>query len=156
MFSVLAGCATTSAPVGLTPSHSWSGRLALKIFAAPTTQFAAAFELHGTPQSGRLSLLTPLGTTLASAQWRPGVAELHGPEAVRTFDNIEALTAALAGTPLPVTALFAWLGGSQAPADGWEVDLSGFSDGRLLARRQTPLPVAEIKLVLDNPRPPPP
>jgi outer membrane lipoprotein LolB len=157
MFSVLTGCANTpNGPMDPTSPHSWSGRLVLKTFSVPTTQVAAAFELQGTPEIGRLSLLTPLGTTLASAHWRPGVAELHGMGPIRTFDGLDALTAALAGTPLPVTALFAWLGGSEAPADGWQVDLSGFSEGRLFAQRQMPPPHAEIRLVLDNPHPLPP
>jgi outer membrane lipoprotein LolB len=53
------------------------------------------------------------------------------------------------GAALPVAALFDWLAGRAADVAGWQVDLSLREQGRLSARRDTPRPGAELRLVLD-------
>lgn len=40
------------------------------------------------------------------------------------FHSLDLLINKLLGTGLPVTALFAWLGGQARDSDGWQVDLS--------------------------------
>jgi outer membrane lipoprotein LolB len=151
------GCATFQPTTAESaPENIWSGRLVLQTFADPPTQLSAAFELQGAPENGHLSLLTPLGTTFARVYWRPGLVELHGTGPVKTFPHMDALTTTLAGAPLPIEALFTWLKGAETPAAGWQVDLSGIDAGRLSARRQTPPPQAEIRLVLDRTHQSPP
>jgi len=49
----------------------------------------------------------------------------------------------------PVQALFQCLQGHPSQADGWDVDLSGFGDGKLVARRKSPQPTAILRIALD-------
>jgi outer membrane lipoprotein LolB len=56
----------------------------------------------------------------------------------------------LLGTDLPVAALFAWLSGQEVAADGWEVNLAQFDQGKIMAQRLTPLPRAQLRVILDN------
>ena len=149
----LAGCAQpvrTSAPVGPTAS-SWSGRLALQVEDNSTQPVSAGFELRGNAEAGEMTLLNPLGGTLAALVWAPGTATLRsssGP--ARQFESLEALAAHVTGTPIPVAALFDWLAGIDTPVPGWQADLSQLSQGRVRARRLQPLPVADLRLALDR------
>jgi len=150
--AVVAGCATPE-PTQVAQNiagNTWTGRLLLKADTEPPTQFSAVFELNGSEERGRLALSTPLGTTLAAVLWQPGLAELRGTGPVKHFADLKALTEALTGTHLPLAALFAWLNGVDADADGWQADLSGLSTGKLTAQRLPPLPWAEIRLLLDT------
>lgn len=128
----------------------------MKTLTKPTSQFSAAFELRGTPENGELTLFTPLGTTYAQVVWQPGAADLHDAGSVKKFENLDKLTTALIGAPLPITTLFAWLSGTMAVAEGWQIDLRETNTGLLIARRHAPEPQTEIRLVLDNTRPLPP
>jgi outer membrane lipoprotein LolB len=49
-----------------------------------------------------------------------------------------------------VAALFDWLAGVPSVADGWQVDLSGRTEGRLRARRLA-APAADLRIVLHTP-----
>lgn len=152
LVAVVAGCATPEAVKQRPESEQrWSGRLLLKADTEPPTHFSAVFVLKGTHDVGHLALSTPLGTTLATASWQPGGAELRGAGSARAFASLDALTETLAGTHLPVAALFAWLQGTPATTDGWQADLSGLATGRLVAQRHAPPPRAELRLVLDTP-----
>jgi len=158
LVAVVTGCSTPGAVrmQSNTAGDTWTGRLLLKADTEPATQFSAVFELNGSPEHGQLALSTPLGTTLATVHWQTGWAELHGTGSVKRFADLDALTEALTGTHLPVTALFAWLRGNGVNADGWQADLSALDSGRLTAKRLDPQPQAEIRLVLDNPLQAPP
>ena len=149
----LAGCAASprSQHPGAATSSSWSGRLGLIIASEPPQQFHAGFDLTGTEYSGELRLASPLGSTLALLQWRPGQALLQQDGQTREYPSVDALSAAVTGTAVPLRALFAWLRGQAEPVEGWQVDLSQLSDGRLLARRIAPLPAAELRIILDAP-----
>ena len=152
LVAMAAGCATPQ-PMGTAPhtaGNTWTGRLLLKADTDPPTQFSAIFELTGSAELGRLALSTPLGTTLAAVHWQRGLAELRGTGPVKRFADLDALTETLTGTRLPVAALFGWLSGVNADADGWQADLSGLNGGRLTAQRLAPAPRAEIRLVLDT------
>lgn len=149
----LAGCAVQRVapdPALAQPGH-WSGRLALSIEQDPPEQLHAGFELEGTPQRGRLDLFSPLGSTLASLRWQPGEALLEQGRQQRNYESLEALATAATGTALPLRALFAWLRGVAEPADGWQVDLGRWAEGRLSARRLQPAPTAELRVILDAP-----
>lgn len=142
----LAGCATSRPEAARDPSF-WSGRLALTVHSEPPQSYSAGFELRGGPAAGELQLTSPLGTVLASVHWSAQGAELRQGAQVTRRTSLDELTTDVGGTPLPVAALFGWLQGQAAEADGWSADLSRHADGRVLARRLQPLPTAELRLV---------
>jgi outer membrane lipoprotein LolB len=146
-----------------------SGRLAVRVAAAegaPARSVAAAFELRGNADQGRLDLSTPLGSVLAQARWAPGSVVLVTPQGDTRFDDLDALTRAVLGESLPVAALFDWLRGrpwpgatstpSVAPAEpgfeqlGWVVNLARFEDAQVAARRER-APVVTVRAQLDRP-----
>ena len=127
----------------------WRGRLAIRVESEPVQVFSAAFELSGTAPAGALTLFTPLGTTAAALSWTPEGSTLRSNSEVRQFATLGALMRQTLGAELPITALFAWLAGDTAASDGWQVDLSQRPNGRITVRRQSPLPMAEMRVVLD-------
>lgn len=145
--AVLAACASPRAHV---PGQaSWSGRLAVQVESSPPQSFSAGFDLSGSPEAGELMLSTPLGTALATVRWSPGHAELQQGQQVIRRTSLDELSADIGGTSLPVTALFAWLRGQPETANGWEADLSQQPEGRVLARRLTPAPAAELRIIFE-------
>ncbi len=69
---------------------------------------------------------------------------------IKHFKSLDDLLKQAIGTELPVAALFAWLAGKPALADGWQVELSGYGNGRIKASRQSPPPVAELSLIIEK------
>jgi outer membrane lipoprotein LolB len=130
---------------------SWSGRIAIAIDSAPVQRWNANFELEGGPSEGALRLFSPLGQTLASAQWQQTGAQLHQNNTVRAYNHMAELTETLIGTALPLEPFFDWLQGKPTPSQGWTVDTSGHAQGRIQAERLTPLPTVQLRLVLDPP-----
>ena len=151
LFLLLAGCAAPppAAPTsGPAPAY-WRGRLALRLDTPEPTSYFASFELSGQAQAGELLLSTPLGTTLAQLRWAPQRALLTSDGRTRAFDSLDALATEATGTAIPIAALFQWLQGQPAAADGWQVDLSQLNEGRLQAHRARPAPAAELRLILE-------
>lgn len=111
--------------------------------------FSSTFELQGGPSQGQLHFFTPLGSTAAAIAWTPQQAQLQSGSDTRYFNNIAELIESVLGTPVPVAALFAWLAGDHLSLDGWEVDQSQFDSGKITARRISPPPSAEIRVVLE-------
>lgn len=111
--------------------------------------FASTFELQGGPSQGQLHFYTPLGSTAAAIAWTPQQARMQAGSETQYFNNIAELIERVLGTPIPVTALFAWLAGDQMSLDGWHVDQSEFDNGKITARRVSPAPAAEIRVVLE-------
>lgn len=144
---LIAGCATPVPTVPVDGSPFWSGRLALTVDSDPPQSFSAGFDLRGTPQAGELQLNSPLGNALATVRWTPVSAELIQGDKVTLRPTLDALTTELGGQALPVAALFAWLRGYDAGANGWEADLSRQATGRIVAKRSQPLPTAELRIV---------
>ena len=133
------------------PKSSWSGRLALLVESDPQQYSSAAFELKGNAANGELSLFTPLGGTLAVMAWAPGNATLRtSSNDARNFDSLDALVTQATGTAVPVTALFDWLAGTNTLVAGWLADLSQLPGGRISAKRTTPLPPVQLRIVLDK------
>ena len=127
----------------------WSGRLALQVEDHPSQSFSALFELRGDARAGDLVLTSPLGNRVAQLDWQDGHARLvTGSQDTRTSDSLDELLQQAAGTQIPVAALFSWLQGMQASARGWEADLSGIEDGRLIARRTIPAPHTTLRIAL--------
>lgn len=139
-------------PAGMAalPASQWSGRLALQVEGGAPGSFAAGFELRGRPEAGELLILTPLGSTAARLEWSPGQARLFAGGQVREAASVDALAQEVTGAPLPVAALFDWLAGTATPIAGWQADLSELREGRLAARRDSPPPVARLRLVLER------
>lgn len=151
--ALLSGCAQPElrppATDGPTQTY-WRGRLALKVDNSPEpTSFFANFELSGQPRAGELMLSTPLGTTLAQLRWSPQQALLRNNGQTRAFDSLDALATEATGTAIPIAALFEWLQGRPAAADGWLADLTQLEAGRLVARRSQPAPAAELRLIIE-------
>ncbi len=144
--TLLAACATSQRTA--TPGEdAWTGRLALQVESEPPQSFSAGFDLRGTPAAGELRLASPLGSTLALLTWNRQGAELRQGNQTTRRDSLDALTAELAGTEIPVAALFDWLRGQAHEAPGWQADLSRQAEGRVTARRSAPAPAAELRLV---------
>jgi outer membrane lipoprotein LolB len=143
------GCASTPP----TPIHSnhWSGRLVLTIQTQPPERHSAAFELMGSAAQGELSLLNPLGTTVAQARWMPALAQLQQGERIQTFTSMPELLQVATGAALPLASVFEWLQGIPSHTPGWEVDLTQHSQGRIRAHRNLPEPTVELLIVLQRP-----
>lgn len=154
IFAALAetGCGTRGqqpAPENL--GHKvWTGRLGLQVASEPPQSFSASFELKGTALTGELTLVSPLGSTLATLRWSPGSATLRTAQEVQQYESVDTLTRRMVGTPLPIHALFDWLNGINTTAAGWRADLGRLEQGRLAANRTTPEPAAELRLLLDQ------
>ncbi len=161
---MLAGCATAPQEPVL-PGESLSGRLSVRVDASPGTaaqSVSGSFELLGTPQAGRLNLISPLGTVVAQARWTGQRAVLQTSEGETTYNDLDGLTREMLGESLPVAALFDWLRGRPWPDTanqpqgagfqqlGWDVDLSRHADGWVQARRAQP-PVVTVRARLDPP-----
>lgn len=143
------GCAT---PNRQAPANTafWAGRMGLQIQSQPPQSLSTAFELQGSPDRGELLLLSPVGSALAQLNWTPQAAELIQGGRRWTSSNLNELTTQLAGTPLPVSALFDWLSGQATAPEGWQVDLSQWAQGKIQAERQSPAPTVQLKLLLDR------
>lgn len=145
--ALLTGCATPQR-MAMPGEELWTGRLAMTVKSDPPQSFSAGFDLRGTPAAGELQLTTPLGTSIATVVWSPGNAELRQGSQVTRRDNLDELTTVLSGTPVPVAALFGWLRGNLNVVPGWQADLTRQPEGRISARRTSPLPEAELRVVL--------
>ncbi len=148
----VAGCATPGASRQAGPSEikAWSGRLSLRIDSQPVQTFAALFELRGAPQTGDLTLTSPIGNTLAQLHWAPGEALLRNGKETRRYDSVDALIEAATGAAIPVAALFEWLAGRNEHVPGWRPDLSQISAGKLQATRESPEPRADLRIVFEG------
>lgn len=163
----LAGC--TTLPQERLSGELISGRLTVRVEAtdsAAARALSAAFELQGSADQGRLDLSTPLGTMLAQVRWSPGSATLATPQNTSPYPDLDALTTHLLGESVPVAALFDWLRGRPWPAApsaalpdparagfsqlDWHVDLAGFNDALVVARRDRP-PAVSVRAKIDRP-----
>ena len=160
--STLSGCAT---PYKAVPpdGNYWHGRLSLKVEGEPPQNLSASFELSGTAEAGELSLFTPLGTTVAVLNWKPGEVLLQSNGRDQHFDTLDQLAREATGTAFPVAQLFDWLkrgnkaadgktagSAASASAGGWQADLSQLAEGRLSAKRVSGGPPADLRLVLEK------
>ena len=145
-----AGCASPPTAPPQATSDTWAGRLALTVQDTPGESFAAGFELKGNPAQGELTLVSPIGTTLGILQWEPGRAVLRSSAGQRHYESLDALVTQVAGSPIPVVALFDWLRGVATPVRGWTPDLSQLARGRISALRSDPQPVADLRVVLER------
>ncbi len=189
---LLSGCAVTPAANSIAqgatqsvPMRSYhdsidiSGRLSVRY-----QQNGRDAALHGsftwvqTPGQAILTLLSPLGQTLAIIEVRPDGALLtQAGQAPRSAADVDTLTADALGWPLPVSGLRHWLQGyagndHQRPvasggtdpvltADGWRILYPAWQAGELQANDIHPKRIdlerstvqagdIAIRIVLDN------
>jgi outer membrane lipoprotein LolB len=124
----LAGCATTgghvanpSAQVGAyRDTIELSGRLSVNYMKDGQVQpLSGKFEWSQKPGRIDVSLMSPLGQTLAEISVTPQAATLtQGKSPPRTAADIDTLTAQSLGWPLPVSGLRDWMQGYATDAQG--------------------------------------
>lgn len=152
---LVAGCATgPGAAILNSGSRIWRGRLAVRVDADKNDRLGssvtAGFELTGNATEGGLTLYTPIGGTAAVLTWSTKQASLLSQSKVRYFSTLQVLIGEVVGTNIPVDALFAWLNGTDASAEGWTADVTDFINGRISAKRTEPSPAAELRIVLEK------
>jgi outer membrane lipoprotein LolB len=128
----------------------WAGRIGLQLQSEPPQAFFAGFELRGNPESGELTLTSPIGSVLGVLRWSPGDARLDSGGSSKRFASVDELLEQTTGAAVPLPALFDWLAGKNTAANGWSADLSQQPDGRITARRSDPAPQADLRIVLER------
>ena len=152
---VLTACSTAPRHVAVDPTNPdaighWEGRLNLRVAKNPPEQFSTSFEMTGRPEQGQLSLLSPLGTTMAMVRWNPQGASLQQGSDVQNFTSMDELTLRLTGAALPLPQLMAWLDRTGPPVQGWQINAQALKSGRrVMAERQQPLPALQLTVLLD-------
>ena len=150
---LIAGCAGNPRATGQNDkkNEAWAGRISLQVASEPVQSFSASFELKGRAENGELTLISPLGNVLGVLRWSPGQALLdRGSQNIQQFASIDELMERTTGAAIPLTALFAWLQGTNATVSGWSADLSRHGEGRVNAKRTLPAPEADLRVVLDQ------
>jgi outer membrane lipoprotein LolB len=161
--ALVGGCATQPKRA---VSDAISGRMVLQVAAhgaVQARQMSSAFELRGHSQAGQLDLLSPLGTVVVQARWRPDLAEVSTSEGTRRFASLSELARQAVGEPIPLEALADWLrarpwnglpqvktqeGFEQA---GWLVDTRRAREGFIAVQRLAPPPSVTLRARLDSP-----
>jgi outer membrane lipoprotein LolB len=141
---------TDTAHLGQNATPVWQGRLSVQVHSEPPQSNTASFTLQGDARLGELALFSPLGTTLASLQWRDDQVHLHRGQEPERFASMAELTQQLTGSALPVAALFDWLQGQAHDVPGWQADLSSVAQGSLTARRSQPLPAVTLRIKIER------
>lgn len=154
---LLTACAAPPKPVNATDLPAWSGRLSITTDATPNQpaqQTSAGFSLQGREQAGQLDLFTPLGGKAAELKWQGESAVLTTSEGKKNYPNLPIAAQSLTGTEIPIAELFDWLQGKPAKAsedeNGWKVDLTRYSEGRITASRDWPVPKVVLRVVLER------
>ncbi len=151
---LLTACAVPPTANDSPGANRWRGRLSItvqtELAQTPAQSLTAGFELSGDPQTGELTLYTPLGGTAAALSWSARSATLRSAGESRDFASLGALIRHATGTELPLPALFAWLAGDNREIAGWQVDLSQYAAGRILARRTEAGSETQIRLILER------
>lgn len=153
---LIAGCAYPTpakdqkSSQNTTKTNEYNGRISLQILSEPRQSFTGGFALLGNAQDGEMTLVTPLGNIAAVLRWQPGFAQLDSGGQKRQYPSVESMIEATTGAAIPLQALFAWLQGQQANAPGWRADTSRIEEGRISAQRSSPLPEAQLRIVLDQ------
>ena len=152
---LLTSCSTAPRHVAVDPTNReaighWEGRLNLRVAKNPPAQFSTSFVMTGRPEQGQLSLLSPLGTTMAMVRWNPQGASLQQGSEVQNFASMNELTLHLTGAALPLPQLMAWLDRTGPPVNGWQINAQALPSGRrVMADRQQPLPALQLTVLLD-------
>lgn len=153
---LIAGCAHKQVDASINDARNegkisfWAGRISLQIQSEPVQGFFAAFELKGRSDNGELTLISPLGSILGIMRWSPTEATLEQNGSTKRFASTDELLTQTTGAAVPVSALFDWLDGKNTATPGWTADLSQQVNGRIIAKRTSPAPQADLRVVLDK------
>lgn len=153
VMAIASGCShfpPKNKTVPLTNTAHWEGRLQVRVLNANPELFSANFELQGSPQSGELTIYSPIGTTLAVANWSEHEAILTQGLSEKHFANMEDLTRQLTGANLPLTPLMSWLEVDGPSIKGWDIRSENLPAGRrIYAQRIHPLPSLQLTLLIN-------
>lgn len=149
---LIAGCAhqTAARNINDIKNELWTGRISIQIQSEPPQAFFAGFELKGGAEQGELTLTGPLGSIVSAMHWSPTEAVLESGRDVRRFASVDALLEQTTGAAVPVSALFDWLAGKNTSLNGWTADLTQQGTGKIIAKRSSPAPQTELRIVLDQ------
>ncbi|HEX8404758.1 MAG TPA: outer membrane lipoprotein LolB [Duganella sp.] len=134
--SVLAGCATTSAPRSTTAVAAYrdnldlAGRIAINYSKdGKKESLSGKFTWKQSAANTDVTLISPTGQTVAVISVTPTSATLkRGGEPTRTAPDLDSLTRQTLGWTLPVSGLRDWLQGHAVAADGSRFTASPSSD----------------------------
>jgi outer membrane lipoprotein LolB len=134
--SVLAGCATTSAPRSTTAVAAYrdnldlAGRIAINYSKdGKKESLSGKFTWKQNATDTNVALISPTGQTVAVISVTPTSATLkRGGEPTRTAPDLDSLTRQTLGWTLPVSGLRDWLQGHAVAADGSRFTASPSSD----------------------------
>lgn len=85
----------------------------------------ASFDWQHTPSSDELAIKSPVGTTLAAISRSAGGVAMRADGRDYFAPNVEALTEAQLGWPLPLSNLVWWVRGHPAPSLPYQLTLDG-------------------------------
>jgi outer membrane lipoprotein LolB len=142
------------------------GQLSIKLDAAvdqAASGISLGFFFTGDDRSGRLDLMTLMGSQIAQVGWRPDEAWLIDDKGRTPYPSLEALSQETLGEALPLQALVHWMNGRPDPSLnsaatntgfeqlGWQVDTQQIHQKRLQANRPATAMQrgAHIKVYLD-------
>jgi len=153
--SVLAGCATTSAPrsaAAVAPYQDnvdLGGGIAINYIKDGKRESATlSFTWHQTKATTDVTLISPTRQVLAIISVTPGLATLkQSGKEQRTAPDLDSLTTQMLGWPLPVSGLREWLQGYATDAsgkrfvaspandtvvthDGWKIEYATWQDDK--------------------------
>ncbi len=159
----------TPLPARALPRVDLQGQMSIKLSAfadQPAKGLSLGFFFSGNSDAGQLDLMTLMGSQMAQVNWQPGEAWLVKDKGRERYDNIDRLSEAALGEPLPLQQLVHWMQGHPDPelpsapgpeADtfiqqGWLIDAHELPFKRLNARREvTPLQRGvQLKIYLDR------
>jgi outer membrane lipoprotein LolB len=189
--ALLTSCATTvpqdhaggqglSSALGYQEAVNMTGRLSIRYQEDGREQsLHGSFNWSQQPERILVSLLSPLGSTLATIESTPTQTVLRQPgQAPRMASDVDALTVQTLGWPLPVAGLRDWLQGfasdgnerrpiaspasnampQSSTQNGWQLDYASWNKDaatphpkRLDLQRYTPQAGnVEIRLIIDS------
>ncbi|MBI2732522.1 MAG: hypothetical protein HYX44_04185 [Aquabacterium sp.] len=151
------------------PRIDLQGQMSVKLSAfadQPAKGLSLGFFFSGNTDTGQLDLMTLMGSQMAQVNWQPGEAWLINDKGRSRYDNLDDLSQAALGEPLPLRQLVHWMQGHPDPelpsapgaeADtftqqGWWIDARELPTKKLNARREaTPLQRGvQLKIYLDR------
>lgn len=151
------------------PRIDLQGQMSVKLSAfadQPAKGLSLGFFFSGNTDTGQLDLMTLMGSQMAQVNWQPGEAWLINDKGRSRYDNLDDLSQAALGEPLPLRQLVHWMQGHPDPGlpsapgaeantftqQGWWIDARELPFKKLNARREaSPLQRGvQLKIYLDR------
>lgn len=151
------------------PRIDLQGQMSVKLAAfagQPAKGLSLGFFFSGNTDKGQLDLMTLMGSQMAQVNWQPGEAWLTNDKGKSRYEDIDTLSEAALGEPLPLRQLIHWMQGTPDPdlpslpgsepdtfvQQGWLIDTHELSVKKLSARRDASAQrrAVQIKVYLDR------